>query len=793
MRRVMAISSSSILTVRYHCADSASSGSTSSAGSGFGWFRFRRSGWCVITLTPGCPTVAMAGLRTSPVDASLLRPQPGTVLLGAGGSERHLPSESCLILDTETTSEGAGNSDGHLTSESCSILDIETSAGNLERNLAPDAHGWSQAGVLGTIRGVPGSGASAVDLARGLGASKGGHGDKHGDTNDDGRGQSVGSGNGDETSNGANAVGPLADVAISACEPGIKEDGRGQSVGGGNGDVTNAATNASGPLADVAISACVSDGVLFQEASEGNDGQRDGVEHSVSQSSGNAPGDGNHAVGGYRDVGPLADVAISACELGINGDGSGQSVGDGEGGRRRVNWWDAAMLAEEGSDQEDVPEVEDGSNSKEEQCCRSDVTSPVGAPHRTCTWDHGMRLWVGAEAESDDRMVPDPRFFDLSRDDHEGEDPRGSSETGSTARLDGKARGGVAVAGGAKVRPALAKRSATAESIMAMKASGCCRNVAKWGHAMAVQNLIHDPECVNYMAAKPVDETGDGMRQRQQQQQQQQLQHRELGDAKDPGGVCKGVGARQAEKCQECINAQFQNALGRIQVQLHHLAGNDQEAIDRAAGHSQGPKTKWVNIAGEPASDKCRSTVVSRAWAISACWLRTVLTAKRKTEAQSAKWRILFHSIDLESKDPRLQDGIADFKAWRANISREALGHKAWAKAFYSAAMQMQKQSEGQAAAYSAEAFSNWLQEGPMSGLKKQHQMSRTATGWISTKVAEPKANNFEPIDELDGLSDEQLHSIRLEGHAEAPLTAQQIANDEKCKWGAEWAVGEQW
>ena len=80
---------------------------------------------------------------------------------------------------------------------------------------------------------------------------------------------------------------------------------------------------------------------------------------------------------------------------------------------------------------------------------------------------------------------------------------------------------------------------------MAMKASGCCRNVAKWGHAMAVQNLIHDPECVNYMAAKPVDDTGDGMRQRQQQQQ-----HREMGDAKDPSGGCKGVGARQADKCQ---------------------------------------------------------------------------------------------------------------------------------------------------------------------------------------------------------------------------------------------------
>ena len=55
------------------------------------------------------------------------------------------------------------------------------------------------------------------------------------------------------------------------------------------------------------------------------------------------------------------------------------------------NWWDASMLAEEGSilaevgrpdafedpakihaEGQDVPEVADGSNSEEEQCCRLD-------------------------------------------------------------------------------------------------------------------------------------------------------------------------------------------------------------------------------------------------------------------------------------------------------------------------------------------------------------------------------------------------------------------------------------
>ena len=54
-------------------------------------------------------------------------------------------------------------------------------------------------------------------------------------------------------------------------------------------------------------------------------------------------------------------------------------------------------------------------------------------------------------------------------------------------------------------------------------------------------------------------------------------------------------------------------------------------------------------------------------------------------------------------------------------------------------------------------------------------------------------ANDFEPIDEVDGLSQEQLGSISLAAQEDAPLTAQQIANDERCRWGGEWAAGEQW
>ena len=65
-----------------------------------------------------------------------------------------------------------------------------------------------------------------------------------------------------------------------------------------------------------------------------------------------------------------------------------------------------------------------------------------------------------------------------------------------------------------------------AKSIMEMKAKGCCRNVAKWGHGMPVQNLIHDVGCANFVAERPSGDDGGGVwdylfPEEEQQQQQQ--------------------------------------------------------------------------------------------------------------------------------------------------------------------------------------------------------------------------------------------------------------------------------
>ena len=53
--------------------------------------------------------------------------------------------------------------------------------------------------------------------------------------------------------------------------------------------------------------------------------------------------------------------------------------------------------------------------------------------------------------------------------------------------------------------------------------------------------------------------------------------------------------------------------------------------------------------------------------------------------------------------------------------------------------------------------FKSWLQEGPLKGLKRQHQMSRTANGWIQRKVGKPARAILRETDELDGLTEEEL------------------------------------
>ena len=67
------------------------------------------------------------------------------------------------------------------------------------------------------------------------------------------------------------------------------------------------------------------------------------------------------------------------------------------------------------------------------------------------------------------------------------------------------------------------------------------------------------------------------------------------------------------------------------------------------------------------------------------------------------------------------------------------------------------------------------------------HLMSRTATGWIPDKCDVQEETNLSELDDLEGLSPEQLRAaIAYSPGAATPLATQDAVNSERKSWGSQ-------
>ena len=103
------------------------------------------------------------------------------------------------------------------------------------------------------------------------------------------------------------------------------------------------------------------------------------------------------------------------------------------------------------------------------------------------------------------------------------------------------------------------------------------------------------------------------------------------------------------------------------------------------------------------------------------------------------------------------------------------------------AAMSNADKEEAAAQYVATKKWETWIHEGPASGLKRQHQFSRNATGWTPTKRSTGKVyatHGQDELDDLDGLGAEELDVILFDqGERATPASAQQEADDQALKW----------
>ena len=166
-------------------------------------------------------------------------------------------------------------------------------------------------------------------------------------------------------------------------------------------------------------------------------------------------------------------------------------------------------------------------------------------------------------------------------------------------------------------------------------------------------------------------------------------------------------------------------------------------------------------------------------------WLRLVLANRDTYHVKVAVWKLLRYDHRLQVADPLTQQEAAEFVAWKQCLSVDALSLPTWVKAFLEMASVAASRADDTAAAAATKRYIEWVDNGPAAGLKRLHLMSRTAVGWIPDKCDVQEEVNLSELDDLEGLSQEQLRTaIGYSPGTATPLATQCAANSERIAWG---------
>ena len=196
-----------------------------------------------------------------------------------------------------------------------------------------------------------------------------------------------------------------------------------------------------------------------------------------------------------------------------------------------------------------------------------------------------------------------------------------------------------------------------------------------------------------------------------------------------------------------------------------------------------------MNVAAPKADETARTTPVSRAWKRMLPWLREVKAAKAPGLVRSAMYRLLYYHDDLNVSDPWLESDAAAFRAWQRLLTVETLETKLFVEAYLLVATKEAAKAEARAVAMAAKRFADWVHDGPAQGLKRQHLLSRTATGRIPSRKGPEPSVDINEFDDLDGISTEELKlALQPSICRDTPLASQKSANTERTSWCDQWA-----
>ena len=250
------------------------------------------------------------------------------------------------------------------------------------------------------------------------------------------------------------------------------------------------------------------------------------------------------------------------------------------------------------------------------------------------------------------------------------------------------------------------------------------------------------------------------------------------------------------------LDGDFKRWFTLVEQQLADIQMIEGRSRERFICRGVGPRFVWRPAVGAPGSQQPRLSAITRAWSATASWLTDVLLTfssdrllvqqrgrKMARRLINHKWENLGQSVHAMA-----------FQQWYSTITVEVLSCRTSLCWFRATARLIADQAQRYDLAKSRAAFLSWLYDGPAKTIRRLHQLTRVACGWIPTPIGQPDQGKnrgeeeqwdaeeeYYDCDEHASLAEDGEWPLR---HACAPLGGQQEVDAEAERWFGEWLVG---
>lgn len=113
----------------------------------------------------------------------------------------------------------------------------------------------------------------------------------------------------------------------------------------------------------------------------------------------------------------------------------------------------------------------------------------------------------------------------------------------------------------------------------------------------------------------------------------------------------------------QSLNDFGMQVVAAIETELYELLAHEHVAGEHSRAF--GPSLIWRTLQHQTMPSHVRGKPLVHGWAMVVGWIRTVLTSLKNSVKQSARWRLLYMSAEVNLDDPKeeLQQAVLAFKA----------------------------------------------------------------------------------------------------------------------------------